>query len=145
MPRWSGVGFDGSDVEFPTVLDGKPAVVVFWATWCPYCKAFMPYLEAIQAEYGAERVSVLLINAMEDEEADPGAYIDDLDFPMIAVSNGDDIAAEYGVEYIPGIMVIDPEGRVVYVRGFTQLPAGSAVASLWSSQIRSALRKLFEE
>lgn len=144
-PRWSGVGFDGSEIAFPAVLDGKPAVVVFWATWCPYCKVFMPYLERIQAEYGAERVSVVLINAMEDGEGDPQAYIDALDFPNIAVRNGDDIAAEYGVEYTPALMVIDANGRVAYKRGPTQMSAGSAIASLWFSQIRASLRSLLEE
>jgi cytochrome c biogenesis protein CcmG/thiol:disulfide interchange protein DsbE len=144
-PRWNGVGFDGSEIAFPAVLGGKPAVVVFWATWCPYCKAFMPYLERIQAEYGVERISVLMINAMEDGEGDPRAYLEELDFPKIAVQNGDDIAAAYGVEYTPALMVIDADGRVAYQRGPTQMAAGSAIASLWFSQIRATLRDLLEE
>lgn len=144
-PPWKGVDFGGSDVEFPAVLDGRPAVVVFWATWCGYCKAFFPYLEEIQAEYGTERINVLLINAMEDGEVDPGAYVAALDFPLVAVRNGDAIAAAYGVEYIPEIMVVDAEGSVAYRRDFTELPAGRAVASLWSSQVRSALGRLLHE
>jgi hypothetical protein len=61
------------------------------------------------------------------------------------VSNGDDIAAEYGVEYIAAIMIVDPDGWVAYNRVPTAMPAGSAVASLWSSQIRATLRNLFAE
>jgi len=144
-PPWSGVGFDGTRIDFPTVLDGKPAVVVFWATWCPYCRAFMPYLEKIQAEYGTDRITILMVNAAEDGVGDPRAYIDALGFPMVAVSNGDAIAADYGVEYIPGLMVIDAGGRVAYKRAITQMAAGAAVSSLWASQIRATLRRLLAD
>ena len=42
-PAWSGSDLiSGDTVEFPAVLKGKPAVILFWATWCPYCKEFMP-------------------------------------------------------------------------------------------------------
>ena len=143
-PRWNGVGFDGSEVEFPALLDGKPAVVVFWATWCPYCKAFMPYLERIEAEYG-DRINVVMVDVMEDGEGDPRAYIDGLAFSPIAVRDGDGIAAEYGIEYTPGLMVIDSDSRVAFTRAMTQLPAGSAVSSLWYNQIRATLRGLLGE
>jgi len=143
-PAWSGASFDGARIEFPAVLAGKPAVVVFWATWCPYCRALMPYLEKIQAEYGTGRITILMVNAAEDGVGDPRAYIDALGFPVVAVSNGDAIAAAYGVEYIPGLLVIDAGGRVAFNRAETQMAAGAAVSSLWSSQIRATLRRLLE-
>ena len=56
-PAWRGQDFDGQQVEFPALLEGKPTVMVFWATWCGYCRAFMPYLEGIQNDYGAEQIN----------------------------------------------------------------------------------------
>lgn len=144
-PPWNGAGFDGEVIEFPALLDGKPAILVFWATWCPYCKAFMPYLEQIQAEYGADSVTIVMINVMEDGDGDPRAYINALGFPVVAVSNGDEIAVDYGIEYVPGLMVVGVDGRVTYERAITQMPAGNAIASLWSSQIRATLRRLLED
>ncbi len=29
-------------------------IYLFWASWCPYCKALMPHLQSIQVEYGAD-------------------------------------------------------------------------------------------
>ncbi|HUF73914.1 MAG TPA: TlpA disulfide reductase family protein [Gammaproteobacteria bacterium] len=142
-PAFDAVTFDGRPISFPELLDGKPAIVVFWATWCSYCKAFMPYLEDIEAAYG-ERVNVLTINAKEDGSSDPAAYVEDLDFPMIAVSEGDAIAAAYDVEYIPGLMIVDAEGTVAYRRAWTDLPAGDQVARLWSIQVRQGLDQLFD-
>jgi cytochrome c biogenesis protein CcmG/thiol:disulfide interchange protein DsbE len=137
-PHWSGETFNGSSISFPELLDGKPTVVVFWATWCPYCKAFMPYLESIEADYGS-RINILTINAKEDDRGDPAAYIEALGFPMLAVRDGDAIAAAYGVEFIPGLMVIDKTGTVAFRRAWTDLPAGDTVASFWSRQVRRAL------
>lgn len=141
-PSWSATTFDGSAVRFPELLNDKPTVMVFWATWCNYCKAFMPYLRQIQADYGADRINVLTINAKEDGSGDPAAYIRDLGFPMIAVRDGDTIAAAYDVEYIPGLMIIGADGVVAYRRGWTDLPAGDTVAKLWSIQVRQGLDEL---
>ena len=141
-PAWQGTTFDGASVSFPELLEGKPAVFVVWATWCNYCKAFMPYLEAIQAEYGTDRINVLAINAKEDGTGDPAEYVAELDFPMIAVRDGDDIAAAYDVEYIPGLFVIDADGMIAYRRAWTELPAGEQVGSLWAIQVRQSLNSL---
>lgn len=143
-PAWTGRTFDGGEVSFPALLDGKPTVVVFWATWCGYCKAFMPQLQDIQADYGSERINILTINAKEDGAGNPAAYIDALDFPMIAVRDGDAIAADYAVEFIPGLMIVDPDGTVAYRRAWTDLPAGETVARFWSRQVRRGLDQLLD-
>ena len=143
-PSWTGTTFDGREVSFPELLDGKPTVVVFWATWCPYCKAFMPYLKGIQADYGTDQINVLTINAKEDGEGDPAEYVENLGFPMIAVRDGDAIAAAYDVEYIPGLMIVGADGQVAWRRAWTDLPAGDEVANLWSIQVRSQLKALLD-
>lgn len=141
-PSWTASTFDGKTVSFPQLLDGKPTVVVMWATWCSYCKAFMPYLKEIQHDYGTDRINVLTINAKEDGVGDPAAYIANLGFPNIAVRDGDAIAAAYDVEYIPGLMIVGPDGMVAYRRSWTDLPAGDEVANLWAIQVRLNLDKL---
>ena len=141
-PPFKAVDFDGRPVEFPAVAGGKPAVVVFWATWCGYCKAFMPYLKGIAADYAARGVKVVAINAKEDGREDPRAYVRGLGFSPIAVANGNSIAVAYGVQYIPGLMIVDGKGTVAYRRPWTDLPAGRTVAELWDEQVRTALDAL---
>jgi thiol-disulfide isomerase/thioredoxin len=143
-PPWHATDFAGRPVDFPAVAAGKPAVVVFWATWCPYCKAFMPRLRGIEADYRARGVKVVAINAKEDGRGDPKAYVQGLGFAPIAVANGDAIAKAYGIQYIPGLLIVDGNGKVAYRRPWTDLPAGATVAELWDGQVRTALDDLLK-
>ena len=102
----------------------------------------MPYLERIQNDYGLDQINVLTINAKEDGSGNPAEYINGLNIETIAVANGDAIAAAYGVEYIPGLMVIAGDGTVAFRRAWTELPAGDRVAGYWSRQVRRALDQL---
>jgi thiol-disulfide isomerase/thioredoxin len=144
-PGWTGTDLvDGRTITFPEILDGDPAVLLFWATWCPYCKAFMPYAKQIQADYGDQDVRIVTFNAKERGQGDPKAYVESLDFPMIAIADADDIAEQYGIEFIPGLMVVDGGGEVTYRRGWTDLPAGKTVAQQWDGEVREALDKLVQ-
>lgn len=139
-PAWTADDDAGRPVVFPDVLDGKPAVMVFWATWCPYCKAFMPYLQPILDDYSDQGVQVIAINTREDEsDGDPRAYLEDLGFPLVGILEGDAIAADYDVHFIPGLMVVDGTGAVSWRRESTDLPPGEEVAAFWSGAVRSAL------
>ena len=140
--EWLGTDFSGAEIEFPAVLDGKPTVMVFWATWCPYCRAFMPYLGEIQGEYGDDRINILTIDVFEDGERDPAEYIESLGFPMIAVANGDPVAELYSVRFTPGLMVLDGQGNVAWTRESTDLPPGETVAEFWAGQVREQLDKI---
>lgn len=140
--EWTGKDFSGADVEFPAALDGKPTVMVFWATWCPYCRALMPHLGEIQSDYGEDRINILTINVFEDGELDPAEHIGSLGYPMIAVADGDAIAELYSVRFTPGLMIVDGQGNLVWQRESTDLPPGQTVAEFWAGQVREQLDSL---
>ena len=145
-PAWEGTNLlDGQTLHFPDLLDGKPAVLVFWATWCPYCKAFMPYAGRIQADYADEGVQIVTFNAKERGKGDPKAYIESLGFPMVAIADADPIAEMYDIQFIPGLMVVDGQGQVRYRRGWTDLPAGKTVAEQWDGEVRQTLDGLVRD
>ncbi|MBT7951699.1 MAG: TlpA family protein disulfide reductase [Gammaproteobacteria bacterium] len=144
-PSWSGTDLNsGSQIEFPSVLANKPAVLVFWATWCPYCKAFMPYVKEIQADYEKHGVQVISFNALERGKGDPKAYVDSLNFPFIAIADADGIAEDYKVKFIPGLLITDGNGKIVYRRKSTDLPAGKTVSEQWANEVRKVLDILLE-
>ena len=138
-PRFRAWTFSGDMIEFPAPEETQTSVVIFWATWCGYCKAFMPYLAQIEADYRERGVNVFTINAKEDGSGNPAEYVSALDFPMTAVRSGDPIARAWGVEFIPGVFVVGADAKISFRRPWTDLPAGQEVAELWDSQVRTAL------
>ena len=136
-PSWGSPDLEGNVIQFPQVTEGAPAVLLFWATWCPYCKAFIPHLKDIQRDYAELGVAVFAINV--NETGDARAYIESLEFPLRTVVDGDSIAMAYGIRYTPGLLVVDGAGRVVYRRASTNRPPGQSLSETWSQQIREAL------
>ena len=144
-PAWKGTDLvDARQIEFPEILENKPAVLVFWATWCPYCKAFMPHLKDLQADYAKYGVKIISFNTKERGIGDAKAYVDSLGFPFTAIADADKIADQYGVKFIPGLMVLDGDGVIAYRRASTNLPAGKTVSEQWADEVRESLDTLIK-
>lgn len=142
-PAWTGQDLVSEQaVAFPEVLEGKPAVLIFWATWCPYCKAFMPYARQIEQDYADQGVKIITFNAKERGRGDAAAYVESLGYPMIAIESADAIADDYGIDFIPGLLVVDGSGEVVYRRRSTNLPAGRTVSQQWALEVSQVLDEL---
>lgn len=49
---------DGKPAELSSVFGKGPVVILFWATWCPTCKALEPAMQAAQQKYAGKVVFV---------------------------------------------------------------------------------------
>ncbi len=58
---------DGAELDASS-LAGKPAVVWFWAPWCPTCRAQVPNLSALGEQYDGQ-LSVLGVGGLDDDAA----------------------------------------------------------------------------
>ena len=92
---------------------GRPLVLHFWATWCPYCKKLQPGLQRLEDNFGDSRLVVLGISFREDEGADPQGVLDKRGYRFRTLLHGDDVARTYGVRGTPTTFFIDRQGRVV--------------------------------
>ena len=112
---WQGKGADGNVVAFDPQHLQRPAVLLFWATWCPYCKALMPYLQKVYNAAGRDKLDVYAID-FKDEDGDPVAELRERGQTFTLVRDGDPIAALYGVKGTPGLFLVDTKGEIVYKR-----------------------------
>lgn len=104
-------------------LKGSYAVVHFAATWCPYCNAEAPHLEALHKRYAGRGVQVLIINVQEPvRKVRKWAAKRGLTLPILLDEDGTAAASFVPEGAVPDLsreeaaiasnLIIDPEGRI---------------------------------
>src|SRR4051812_25131005 len=120
-PAWQGTGADGRKIVFDPQHLQRPAILFFWATWCPYCEALMPYVQKVYDAAGKDKLDVYAIDIKED--GDPVAVLRERKITFTLVRDGDPIAPLYGVKGTPGLFLVDTHGEIVYQRSGGDEPA----------------------
>lgn len=113
-PLWSLKAADGSTVKLSD-FRGKIVVLDFWATWCGPCKAAMPSVQKVSKAYEKKGVVVIGVNAWEQDPRLAVAYMKQQKYDYHLVLGGDAVAANYHVEGIPTLVIINDKGTVAEV------------------------------
>lgn len=129
-PEFQVARMDGSTLSLGD-LRGQPAVLVFWAAWCPFCKEEAPHVNKLAAEYEARGVQVFGID-VHDSQARTEWGIKDfgIRYSVARDANGE-TARNYNVEGIPTVIFLDRKGAVRYV--------GNQVAADYSERLEALL------
>ena len=109
---WEGKGADGKTIRFDPAHRTKPAILLFWATWCPYCEKLMPTLQTIYDAAGTDHLDVYAIDIKED--GDPVKTLKERKQTFTLIRDGDSIADLYHVKGTPGLFLVDAHGDIVY-------------------------------
>ena len=102
------VGGSGTAEGRPVTNMGTASVVVFWATWCPVCKAEESNISAVARDWPVFSVAMQSGDAIEVEKHLQSRGID---LPAIVDADGS-IAAAWHVRGVPAHFIIDPAGNV---------------------------------
>lgn len=92
-----------------------PVLLVFFTTWCPYCRKAIPALKQIHTDYGDGRLTVVAVNAgLADslENARRYALEHRLPYPVLYDADGS-VSARYGVQGVPRMFLVRGDGTVV--------------------------------
>lgn len=124
---FSAETLDGSVLEGSS-LEGRPAVLWFWAPWCPTCRAQIPNVSALAAEYEGQ-VAVVGVGGLDD-----AAAISDLaaDIPNVThvVDEEGEVWRHFRVTAQSTYTVIDADGEIIVERYLDDAELNDLVAQL---------------
>jgi cytochrome c biogenesis protein CcmG/thiol:disulfide interchange protein DsbE len=111
---------------------GKVVLLNFWATWCPPCKAEIPWFIEFQKTYKDKGFTVIGVSLDEDgwDVVKPYLERSRINYPVVV---GDAQVEQHygGLESLPTTFIIDREGRIADVH------IGLVTKNIYEEQIRS--------
>ena len=109
---------EGESVMLSDYMDGKRYLLLdFWASWCVYCRQAMPELKQLSEEH-SKTLRLLSIGVREKSKADNDRARKSLGISWETIFDKDNVSYDaYGVLGIPTLILISPEGEVVF-RGY---------------------------
>ncbi len=114
-PNWQLKNGYDEDINFYQDSDNKVAVLIYWASWCPYCASLMPHLQKVADEYkGNDDVVFYAMNI--NETSDPKQHMQDKRYSFGLIMDADPTMDDYGVRGTPNVFVIDKHNKVVFRR-----------------------------
>jgi DsbE subfamily thiol:disulfide oxidoreductase len=109
-------GFTVKDLSGKSIslssFKGKPILLNFWATWCPYCRKERPYLNFIYEEYKDKGLVIIAVSTDRSPQK-VKAYLKKISMDFVILHDNNKEAAEsYGVYVLPTSFLIDRRGII---------------------------------
>jgi len=114
-PALSGLTLDGEHFALAQ-LRGRPAVVYFWAEWCPICRAMQGPVQAVAQDY-----PLISLAMQSGNGAAVGEYMRRQKFQVPTLLDEDGaVAGRYGLRGVPAVFILSPDGQIRYATtGYT--------------------------
>ena len=105
----------GKEVRLDSMVDGRPLLLYFWATWCKPCRKTQPLVADIHKQY-KDKIKVLGVNvggvdSLEDVKKYKSRYR--ISYPML-IDRDDGMVRTYSIYAIPTIIVYDSTGSTLF-------------------------------
>ena len=104
---------NGKAVSLSGYLGKKTVLLVFWTTWCPYCREQLKDLNERYPWLAKKSIEVLAINTGEPKDKVAGfAKSRSLTFKIL-LDEDNQVAASYDLMGVPTYFVVDISGKIV--------------------------------
>lgn len=111
---------DGQPKKMTEIAAGKPLVINFWATWCPYCVQEMPDFQGIYHDYG-DKISFAFVDSTDGrretkEAAQAWLAENDLDDLPAYYDTDLDATATFGASSLPATVIVSADGDILMAK-----------------------------
>lgn len=114
-PNWMLSNMAGKQVSLYRDADqGRTTVMVFWSSWCQHCQQLLPRLSELQQRLEGAPVRIYALNIWED--GDPLAFMREHRLELELLPDADAVAKRYDIRSTPGLVVVGPQRKVLYLR-----------------------------
>jgi peroxiredoxin len=125
-PDFSLEDLNGKSVSL-TSFRGKPVLLNFWATWCPYCRKERPHLDNLYKEYSNKNLIIISI-AIDRSLEKLKKFMENKSAQYVLLYDGQSrVASAYNVAGLPTSFLIDRNG--IIKRKFTGFREWNSVSS----------------
>ena len=101
----------GKDVSLSS-FKGKPVVLNFWATWCPYCRQERPHLKLLYEEYKDNDLIIIALS-IDKSSKTVRRFLEQNPAPYIVLTDPEGMAAAmYNVMGYPTTYLINRRGKI---------------------------------
>ncbi|MBM4107202.1 MAG: TlpA family protein disulfide reductase [Phycisphaerae bacterium] len=118
-------------------LRGRPAVLFFWGTWSLPSQDAVPALAALRARHDPAQLAIVALAVRERVPAAAADFLQRENAGFSTLLHADATAAAYDVRAYPTLLLLSPEGQILYtVEGF---PSGATLDEL-ADKVNAALK-----
>ncbi len=92
---------------------GKVVLLDFWASWCVPCRQSFPWMNDMQAKYGARGLQVVAVN-VDNKRADADTFLARVPAKFtVAFDSAGDTPRRYAIKGMPTSLLIGVDGAVL--------------------------------
>ena len=111
-PHFELAGTDGKRHGLEQALGRGPVLVAFFKVECPTCQYTFPFLERLYQQFRTQGVQIWGISQDDARDSQRFAKEYGVTFPVLIDDYPYKVSRAYGLQYVPTLFLIAPDGRV---------------------------------
>ena len=119
-PEFKIADLTGDPISLSALHKNSYVLLVFFSTRCHYCTAMIPQFKAVDKKYRNKGVRLAAVNIGFESQPEVVRYANKYDLHYLVLNEDakkGDIAEAFNLVGTPTIVMVDPEGRIIY-RGY---------------------------
>lgn len=111
---FKGTDLDGKPVDLQQSIGAKPVLLIFWASWCPSCRAEVPKINRLAEKYRSRGMEFVAVNVGYNDSVERArAFVrkTGMQYPAYFDGSGK-VTEQYKLIGVPTIIIADKHGVV---------------------------------